>query len=71
MRGEYNKPVIIAELIQANLRSVFDVKALLHDQVISISTDVAIACRIMHLMQPDPIIHQVVSSKNMHAFRAT
>ena len=45
-------------------------KALLRDQVISISTDVAVACRIMHLMQPDPIIHQDVISTNMHAFRA-
>ena len=62
---EDNKPVIITELMQANLRSVIEVKALLHDQVISISTDVACGINYLHLMQPDPIIHRDVSSANV------
>ena len=62
---EDNKPVIITELMQTNLRSVIEVKALLQDQVISISTDIACGLNYLHLMKPDPIIHRDVSSANV------
>ena len=60
---EGNKPVIITELMQANLRSI--IRTLSRDHVISIGTDVACALNYLHLMQPDPIIHRDVSSANV------
>ena len=58
-----NKPVIITELMAANLRSI--IHALSRDHVISIGTDVACALNYLHLMKPDPIIHRDVSSANV------
>ena len=58
-----NKPVIITELMAANLRSI--IHALSQDHVISIGTDVACALNYLHLMKPDPIIHRDVSSANV------
>ena len=60
---EKNKPVILTELMQANLRSI--IPTLLQDHVISIGTDVACALNYLHLMKPDPIIHRDVSSANV------
>ena len=60
---EGSKPVIITELMQANLRSIL--QTLLQDHVISIGTDVACALNYLHLMRPDPIIHRDVSSANV------
>ena len=60
---EGSKPVIITELMQANLRS--RLLTLLQDHVISIGTDVACALNYLHLMRPDPIIHRDVSSANV------
>ena len=59
---EGSKPVILTELMQANLRSI--IPTLLQDHVISIGTDVACALNYLHLMRPDPIIHRDVSSAN-------
>ena len=58
-----NKPVIITELMQANLRSI--IKTLSRDHVITIGTDVACALNYLHLMKPEPIIHRDVSSANV------
>ena len=58
-----NKPVIITELLAANLRSI--ILALSRDHVISIGTDVACALNYLHQMKPDPIIHRDVSSANV------
>ena len=60
---EDSKPVIITELMAANLRSI--IHALSRDHVISIGTDVACALNYLHLMKPDPIIHRDVSSANV------
>ena len=57
------KPVIITELMQANLRN--NIRTLSRDHVISIGTDVAYALNYLHLMKPDPIIHRDVSSANV------
>ena len=57
------KPVIITELMQANLRN--NIRTLSRDNVISIGTDVACALNYLHLMKPDPIIHRDVSSTNV------
>ena len=58
-----NKPVIITELMAANLRSI--IHTLSRDRVISIGTDVAYGLNYLHLMKPDPIIHRDVSSANV------
>ena len=60
---EDNKPIIITELMPANLRSI--VHALSQDNVISIGTDVACGLNYLHLMKPDPIIHRDISSANV------
>ena len=59
------KPVIITELMPANLQSVIQMSTLLRDHVISIATDVACALNYLHLMKPDPIIHRDISSANV------
>ena len=60
---EENKPIIITELMQANLRSI--IQTLSRDHVVTIGTDVACALNYLHLMKPDPIIHRDVSSANV------
>ena len=60
---EENKPVIITELMQANLRSI--IQTLSRDHVITIGTDVASALNYLHLMKPDPIVHRDISSSNV------
>ena len=62
---EGNKPVIITELMQDNLRSRLLTLTPLHDHVISIGTDVACALNYLHLMKPEPIMHRDVSSANV------
>eukprot|EP00731_Ephydatia_muelleri_P023274 Em0015g857a len=58
-----NKPIILTELMPANLRSI--IRALLRDHVISIGIDVACGLNYLHLTRPDPIIHRDVSSANI------
>ena len=58
-----NKPIILTELMPADLRSIIPVLA--KDHVISIGTDVAQGLNYLHLMRPDPIIHRDVSSANV------
>eukprot|EP00731_Ephydatia_muelleri_P032572 Em0024g116a len=58
-----SKPVIITELMPVNLRSIISV--LVRDHDISIGTDVACGLNYLHLVRPDPIIHQDVSSANV------
>ena len=60
---EENKPVIITELMQANLQSI--IRTLSQDHVITTGTDVACALNYLHLLKPDPIIHRDVSSANV------
>ena len=60
-----NRPVIITELMAANLRSIIHVHVLSPDNVISIGTDVACGLNYLHLMKPDPIIHRDISSANV------
>ena len=60
-----SKPVILTELMPANLRSCIEIGVLLQDHVISIGTDVACGLNYLHLMRPDPIIHRDVSSANV------
>eukprot|EP00731_Ephydatia_muelleri_P032526 Em0024g70a len=55
-----NKPVILTELMPANLRSIISV--LVREQVVSIGTDVAQGLNYLHLMRPDPIIHRDVTT---------
>ena len=58
-----NKPVILTELMPANLRSC--IESLGRNHVISIGIDVACGLNYLHLMRPDPIIHRDISSANV------
>ena len=58
-----SKPIILTELMPANLRSIIPVLA--QDHVVSIGSDVALGLNYLHLMRPDPIIHRDVSSANI------
>ena len=58
-----NKPVILTELMPANLRSI--IRALPRALAVCIGTDVARGLNYLHLMRPDPIIHRDISSANI------
>ncbi|KAL5457474.1 hypothetical protein EMCRGX_G034740 [Ephydatia muelleri] len=62
-----NRPVILTELMPANLRNIIETPSQLFSRghVISVSTDVARGLNYLHLMRPDPIIHRDVSSANV------
>ena len=64
---DYNKPVILIELIPINLRSIIETpgRTFTRGHVISVSTDVARGLNYLHLMRPDPIIHRDVNSANV------
>ncbi|KAL5466916.1 hypothetical protein EMCRGX_G031078 [Ephydatia muelleri] len=53
-----NKPVILTELMPANLRDIIEAprKAFPQGHVTSVATDVACGLNYLHLMRPDPII---------------
>ena len=62
MEGE---PIILTELMPTSLRAALERRFLNHTHVMVISLDVARALNYLHLMHPDPIIHQDVSSANV------
>lgn len=60
---ENTRPVIITELMSTNLR--FILRSLSHDQIVSVSMDVACGLNYLHLMKPEPVIHRDISSANV------
>ena len=62
-----NRPVIVTELMPANLRNIIEAPSQVFSRghVISVSTDLARGLNYLHLMRPDPIIHRDVSSANV------
>ena len=62
-----NRPVILTELMPANLRNIIEAPSQVFSRghVISVSTDLARGLNYLHLMRPDPIIHRDVSSANV------
>ena len=57
--------IILSELMPTSLRAVLEQRAISHDEITSISLDVARALNYLHLMQPAPLIHRDISSANV------
>ena len=57
--------IILTELMPTSLRAVLEQRAISHDEITSISLDVARALNYLHLMQPDPVVHRDISSANV------
>ena len=63
LRGEL---IILTELMPTSVRGELENEhTFSHNQIISISLDVARALNYLHLMQPSPIIHRDISSANV------
>ena len=62
-----NKPVILTELMPANLREIIEAPPIAFPlcHMTSVATDVACGLNYLHLMRPDPIIHRDISSANV------
>ena len=58
-------PLFVTELLDTDLRSVLSQRALHHEEIISISSDIAMALNYLHLNRPFPIIHRDISSSNV------
>ena len=57
--------IILTELMPTSLRAMLEQRAISHDEITSISLDVARALNYLHLMQPDPVVHRDISSANV------
>ena len=64
------RPLIVTELLDTDLRSAYESKCLTDKNKLSILLDVALALNYLHTL-PEPIIHRDVSSKNVLLERAT
>ena len=58
-------PMIVMELMSTTCRDIIQKQQLDNHDVLSISTDVALALNHLHLIMPDPIIHHRVTSSNV------
>lgn len=59
------EPLIVTKLMTMSLSSVLERGPIRHTQITSVSLDVCRALNYLHLMTPDPIIHQNISSANV------
>ena len=57
--------IILSELMPTSLRAVLEQRAISHNEITSISLDVARALNYLHLTQPEPLIHRDISSANV------
>ena len=57
--------IILSELMPTSLRALLEKRAISHDEITSISLDVARALNYLHLTQPEPLIHRDISSANV------
>ena len=58
-------PLFVTELLDTDLRSVLSQRSLLHEEIITIACDIAVALNYLHLNRPFPIIHRDISSSNV------
>ncbi|XP_022796854.1 serine/threonine-protein kinase STY17-like [Stylophora pistillata] len=59
------KPLLVTELMDRNLRSLYEEAELREEQVAVIFLDVARALNYLHQNTPEPIIHRDISSANV------
>ena len=59
------RPLIVTELMDGNLRSLYEEKPPTEREIFVISLDVALGLNYLHQNKPDPIIHRDISSGNV------
>ena len=60
-----SEPIILSELMPANLRRELEKSSLTRPQIMKIAGDISAALNYLHLWQPHPILHRDVSSPNV------
>ena len=58
-------PLIVTEILETDLCKILDDGALQESQILSICLDISCALNYLHMMQPDPIVHRDLSSRNV------
>ena len=61
--------LLVTELMDRSLRSLYDERPLIEREISVISLDVAQALNYLHQNKPDPIIHRDISSANVLLWR--
>lgn len=59
------RPLLVMELMDRSLRSLYEERRLTEKEISFISLDVALALNYLHQNKPDPIIHRDISSANV------
>ncbi|XP_022796816.1 probable serine/threonine-protein kinase DDB_G0271682 isoform X1 [Stylophora pistillata] len=60
-----DRPLLVMELMDRSLRSLYEERHLTEREISFISLDVALALNYLHQYKPDPIIHRDISSANV------
>ena len=63
------RPLIVTELMDRSLRSLYEERPLTEREISDITMDVAQALNYLHQNAPDPIIHRDISSANVLLWR--
>ncbi|XP_078363907.1 uncharacterized protein LOC144648151 [Oculina patagonica] len=63
------RPLIVTELMEGSLRSLYEERPLTEREISVFSLDVAQALNYLHLFNPNPIIHRDISSANVLLWR--
>ncbi len=63
------RPLIVTELMDRSLRSLYEERPLTEREISVIALDVAQALNYLHQIKPDPIIHRDISSTNVLLWR--
>ena len=59
------EPMLVTELLDRSLRSLYEERSLIDKEISDISHDVALALNYLHEKKPQPIIHRDISSANV------
>lgn len=59
------EPMLVTELLDRSLRSLYEERSLIDKEISDISHDVALALNYLHEQKPQPIIHRDISSANV------
>ena len=59
------EPMLVTELLDRSLRSLYEERSLIDKEISDISHDVALVLNYLHEQKPQPIIHRDISSANV------